>query len=49
MQTEFLAAKKAMVYQREMQDPKLSELCGQIARKHRSRYERMLGYLKNHG
>ena len=48
LQQEFLAAKKAMVYQRQMEDANLSELCNQLAQKHRRRYDRMLDYLANH-
>ena len=49
LQQEYLAAKKAMVYQREMQDPQLAALCGQLAAKHRARYERMFQYLNSNG
>ena len=49
LQHEYLAAKKCMVYQQQMEDQQLGQLCGTLAGKHRARYERMLGYLKSNG
>lgn len=49
LQHEYLAAKKALVYQQQMQDEQLKTLCGQLAAKHRARYERMFNYLNVNG
>ena len=49
LQHEYLAAKKCTVYQQQMEDPQLGDICGKLAAKHRARYERMLGYLNSNG
>ena len=49
LQQEYLAAKKAMVYQNEMEDQQLKEICGQVAAHHRARYCRMMDYLNANG
>lgn len=49
LQHEYLACKKALVYQQQMQDEQLKTLCGQLATKHRARYERMFNYLNVNG
>lgn len=49
LQHEYLAAKKALCYQNDMQDPQLAQLCGQMAAKHRARYERMFNFLNVNG
>ena len=46
---EYLAAKKAEYYSGQFSDPQLSELATRIAGEHRARYDRLLGYLSNHG
>ena len=49
LQHEYLAAKKAMCYQQDMQDQQLSQLCGTITAAHRTRYERMFNFLNVNG
>ena len=49
MQHEFLAAKKAEFYSGQFSNPQLSQLATRVAGEHRARYDRLLGYLNNHG
>ena len=49
LQHEFLAAKKAECYAGQFSDRQLSELAMRVAGGHRSRYDRLLGYLNSHG
>jgi len=49
LQYEYLAAKKAFVYQQEMQDEQLKTLCGQLGAHHRARYLKMLNFLNANG
>ena len=46
---EFLAAKKAEWYSGQFSDQQLSQLALRIAGEHRTRYDRLLGYLNSHG
>ena len=49
LQHEFLDAKKAECYAGQFADPALTELAIRIAGEHRTRYDRLLGYLNSHG
>ena len=48
MQHEFLACKKAEHYAQTFTDPALRDLANNLATGHRTRFERLLGYLNSH-